>query len=1143
MHIGDCKILINNGVVSGKFVQLENETYYKISNYDQMDPFFMSIVSGSDFWMFVSSTGGLTAGRKNPDNALFPYYTDDIIHDSSEKTGSKTLLQVKLNNKTLFWEPFSNYYSNIYQLSRNLYKNIPGNKIVFEEINHDLKLKFRYSWLTSEKYGIVKRSKLINENEADVEIEFLDGIQNILPYGIDQQFQNAFSTLADGYKKNELISELGIGIFSLSSIPSDKAEPSESLKATTVWSAGVKPSNYLLSSAQLKNFRKGKKVETETDVKGRRGAYFISGEFSIKPEAYNEWFTVAEINQDSSNLAELVTLLENNDELIEKVNSDIEDGTEELKRIVAKADGLQLTEDKLGTSRHFANTLFNVMRGGIFLDSYTVDRNDFIQFVKSSNKTVFGKYEKILNELQDAVEYTELVNKVNESNDTELTKLVYEYMPLSFSRRHGDPSRPWNRFSIDIKDDKDNKLLNYQGNWRDIFQNWEALAESFPGYIESMITKFLNGSTADGYNPYRVTRDGFDWEAPEPDQPWANIGYWGDHQIIYLLKLLELSYDHNSNKLREFIHKNIFTYLNVPYRIKKYEELLRDPHNTVDFDHALNKRIENEESEFGSDVRFIKSGKGSLYQVNLVEKLLSPLLSKLSNFIPGGGIWMNTQRPEWNDANNALVGYGISMVTLYYLKRYVSFLVDLFSSSEENEVQISEEVKLFFDELNDHLTTNTSKLSSGITDEERKSILDGLGIAGSSFRSKIYDNGFTGKKASIEIHEIVGFLNTTQLYLDKTIEENRREDNLYHSYNLMSLHDNKLSVINLYEMLEGQVAALSSGYLKATEAIKLLDALRNSDLYREDQNSYILYPNKELPQFIDKNIIPTEAFNSSAIFKQLVAEDDREVVLKDEEGNYHFNAEIRNAAILKSRLQKMQLQKSIEIKDEEIEKALQIYEAVFNHKYFTGRSGTFFKYEGLGSIYWHMVSKLLLAVQEIYSQAHENTTDAKELKKLRTYYYEIKEGLGVHKSPDKYGAFPTDPYSHTPSFAGVQQPGMTGQVKEDFISRIRELGVTVNNGKITFKTNLLNQDEFLKEEKAFEFYDTIGKKQIIQVPKDSLAFTYCQVPIIYTKSGESKLCLYKKENTGVMNSFELSLEDSQSIFNRDGVIDKIEVYM
>ena len=56
-----------------------------------------------------------------------------------------------------------------------------------------------------------------------------------------------------------------------------------------------------------------------------------------------------------------------------------------------------------------------------------------------------------------------------------------------------------------------------------------------------MISKFLNASTADGYNPYRITSDGIDWETIEPDNPWSFIGYWGDHQVIYLLKLLEIS--------------------------------------------------------------------------------------------------------------------------------------------------------------------------------------------------------------------------------------------------------------------------------------------------------------------------------------------------------------------------------------------------------------------------------------------------------------------------------------------------------------------------------------------------------------------------------------------------------------------------
>jgi hypothetical protein len=55
-----------------------------------------------------------------------------------------------------------------------------------------------------------------------------------------------------------------------------------------------------------------------------------------------------------------------------------------------------------------------------------------------------------------------------------------------------------------------------------------------------MIARFLNATTADGYNPYRVMRDGIEWESPIP----TTLGqhrYWSDHQIIYLQKLLEIS--------------------------------------------------------------------------------------------------------------------------------------------------------------------------------------------------------------------------------------------------------------------------------------------------------------------------------------------------------------------------------------------------------------------------------------------------------------------------------------------------------------------------------------------------------------------------------------------------------------------------
>ena len=217
-------------------------------------------------------------------------------------------------------------------------------------------------------------------------------------------------------------------------------------------------------------------------------------------------------------------------------------------------------------------------------------------------------------------------------------------------------------------------MLDYQGNWRDIFQNWEALCYSFPDYFASIVAKFVNASTVDGFNPYRVTRNGIDWEVPDPDDAWSNIGYWGDHQIVYLLRLLEASQAFDPEALPAVARPEIFSYADVPYRIQPYDAIVRDTKATIDFDDARAREVEERATCIGSDGKLLARRRtATSVHVTLAEKLLVPVLSKLSNLVPDGGIWMNTQRPEWNDANNALVGDGVSMVTLCYLRRYLEF--------------------------------------------------------------------------------------------------------------------------------------------------------------------------------------------------------------------------------------------------------------------------------------------------------------------------------------------------------------------------------------------------------------------------------------------------------------------------------------
>ena len=85
IYINNTKMQIESLSVEGSYVEMLGETYFRISHFDQMPPFFMSLVSSADHWLFIASTGGLTAGRINAESALFPYETEDKIAAHSEQ--------------------------------------------------------------------------------------------------------------------------------------------------------------------------------------------------------------------------------------------------------------------------------------------------------------------------------------------------------------------------------------------------------------------------------------------------------------------------------------------------------------------------------------------------------------------------------------------------------------------------------------------------------------------------------------------------------------------------------------------------------------------------------------------------------------------------------------------------------------------------------------------------------------------------------------------------------------------------------------------------------------------------------------------------------------------------------------------------
>ncbi len=1127
---------------SGEWVKIGVEWYYKIRDAQLMPDFFMGIVSASNHWMFIGSNGGLTAGRKNPDHALFPYYTSDKILENAHNTGSFTAIRVEEEGQTLLWEPFSPLHRLLYPTTINLYKNIPGNKLVFEAVNHHLNLAFSYSWTSSRRYGFVREARLENTGSQTREMTILDGVQNVLPSGLTEALQNSRSNLVDAYKKQERVSGTNLGIFRLSSIIIDRPMPAEALSCNVFYTTLTTGSKLLLSPLQIDKFRAGLPLVEEAAVKGEKGAFLLELEAIMASGEHREWLLAGDVDLDHAALAALLEELKDPEKLTAAIRADVDMETDNLNRIVGAGDGLQLGADKKNTGRHYGNVLFNLMRGGLFDDQYFIPASDFSTYIQRSNRGVFEAASKFLSALPAKIHLRDLLEFVRHTGNKDLERLTLDYLPLYFSRRHGDPSRPWNRFSIAIAEEDTASRIHYEGNWRDIFQNWEALLFSYPGFIQNVLSRFVNASTIDGYNPYKIGSFGIDWERTDPEDPWSFIGYWGDHQIIYLLKILEEAANFQSRALQRMLNDRLFVFADVPYRIRSYEEIVQQPKETIDYDPELEREIQERVRRLGTDGKLVFLPTGEIYRVSFAEKLLLTLLTKMSNFVPDGGIWLNTQRPEWNDANNALVGNGLSMVTLYYMHRYVQFLSNLVEAAKDETFEVSADLMAFFSGITEVLEVHASRLHNGLSPAERKVVTDELGQVGAAYRSRVYNRTSNPRFEHLSKEALLDFCASALNWFSASIENNRRSDGLYHAYNLMTYAQTGIEISYLYEMLEGQVAVLSSGFLEASEADKVLTAMRGGPLYRADQHSYLLYPDRALPDFLSMNCIPEEQVRNSDLLTELLDSGDKRLVVRDVTGVCHFNARFKNGEDLLLALKELSHGPYAVLVERDREKVLDLFESLFHHHAFTGRSGTFFGYEGLGSIYWHMVSKLLLAVQEVYFAAVAKKEASKLRQALAAHYYDVRAGLGWEKDPLEYGAFPMDPYSHTPAQRGAQQPGMTGQVKEDVLVRLGEIGVHIANSRLHFRPWLFRSSELLNEEAVFTWYDLDDNKRSLVLQKGSFAFTYCQVPVIYLSASKNEILVLRKDGSrerleGLDAGDKVSLE----LFERSGTIDQLHV--
>lgn len=1094
----------------------EGREFAVIDHLEGFEPFFLSMATVTNQWLFCSSNGSLSAGRENPEKALFPYLTVDKILGNWNATGPFTAIECDGE----IWHPFWPTSIHTAPVRRRLLKSFLGEELIFEEWHEALKLRFSYHWQLSGKFGFVRKVKVTNEGDEARDFRIVDGLQDLQVSGVSQRLHLDLSCLADAYKMSEVCCEGRLMIHRLASGIVDAPIPLESLKATTVWTSGFSDARPFLSRRDAEQFlTSGAIAGKGLKSRGERGAFFLGSDLQLAAGESREWMMVAEIEQSHRGVGNLIKSLRDEATLLAEVENDLEEGRKRLREMAESVDGFQESADRDSSHYHYHNTLCNLLRGGLPENGSVLSRAQFEHFLGQNNRALIGKHHEWLSALPDSFERDWIISRANEQGDPDLIRLTTEYLPLVLGRRHGDPSRPWNKFNIRLHDDNGRPVHHYEGNWRDIFQNWEALAWSYPVFLDGFISRFLNASTVDGFNPYRVTSSGVDWEVPDPEDPWVSIGYWGDHQIIYLLKFLELKAKIDPGFLGSWSDSN-FVFADVPYQLASWEKTLADPRDTVEFDQERHDELMARKESTGGDGLLLRDEGGELIRVGLIEKLLIPAMAKLGQLIPGGGIWMNTQKPEWNDANNALAGNGLSVVTAGYLLRYLRFLKRSVENGGVDEFSVSKATGQAVRQMGDALGDPRWQQGDSISDADRFTLARTNGLVMQDYRDSVRVE--ICRQDSLGVADLLGFLSLAIGAVEGVLKANRRPDGLWHSYNVLEVRagNPEMKVQNLQLMLEGQVAVLSSGFLENETAVDLLETLAASDLRSRRHPTYLLYPDRELPGFENLNRIPDADLQSNHLLTAMAEKGDERLVYQDGTGAWRFDEALVNGYALAERLQEIdglapEDQTTIEI----------LYEKVFSHHSFTGRSGSMFGYEGLGCVYWHMVSKLMLAAQEVALSVYKNDESSEELKsRAAAAYYSVQRGLGFRQTPQSYGAFPAEPYSHSQGERGAQQPGLTGQVKEGLLCRLGELGIDFEDGRLHFRPHLLRAAELADGELTFSHARTPVKYE----PCDGL-----EEPKVTVTLNEGQDLIFPN---GV-----LDIETSSSILFNRGTVAKVVV--
>ena len=828
----------------------DNNHCFIIEQYNDTAPFASFLpgiagVTGIPAWVFYVNRGQAIAsfGVRNKDGAMLEFFPADKAYQLTASRGFRTFLKISDGVNIVTHEPFQRGAGQ--GVRQRLY--VSPHEMSVEEIHPSLGLAIRADLFTlpeASLAGLVRRVTVQNISQQSKTVEIVDGLPQVLPYGLNQWCVKFMSRTVEAYMVVEGVLD-NCPYFRLKVLPTD-----------TPLVERVVAGNFFVG------FLNGQRNPVLVDAEKIFG---MAGDFS-HPERFYASEPLDFGKQVSGNRTP--------------------SAFQALKLELAPGE----SQVFYGLYGHVSSwSLLQAFLEGIPNGQYFEDKRE------ENRRLVEGitrrAYTATAYPLFDAyAKQCYLDNGMRGGFSMKVPGGKHLYL---FGRKHGDLERDYNDFLL-----QDSPFSEGNGDFRDVLQNRRMDLFFDPELDAKNIHYFFNLIQPDGYNPtaLRNTRfvveasafshytgrfAGLDavlsrpfkyaelWlvlqanasqtnsviktesvlinpaedieavitdllqDAQEIEDVEFDRGYWSDHWT-YLLDLLEGYAAIFPDRIATLFHEKCYTFYDSAHfvlpRSGKYVVTSKGVRQYGAVEERKEKRALIESRFHSKHHARYQGGKGEVVVTTLLGKILTLVVNKLASLDPYGvGIEMEADRPGWCDAMNGLPGLlGSSVNETIELKRLADFSLGHLGGIE-GVLSLPNELAGFIDGLENLLILNLSDQDFWRDSHDLKE----------AYREHVF-MGFQGEERTMTFATVRNFLKRSSNYLDAAIAKAKTGGDIvtYFAYQAeeYSETDGQVEVTRFNQrslplFLEGFVHALRIA--KSGEALRLYQAVCASELFDE----------------------------------------------------------------------------------------------------------------------------------------------------------------------------------------------------------------------------------------------------------------------------------------------------------------------